>query len=653
MWQSFKLALRRGIEILLGIRSTERDPDAPMPLATRVTLNRSYFRKWLVLGALIGIVAGVGAIIFASAINLCTHFLMELGAGYRQPQPAGEGVTAVFPITRLWAIPIITTLGGLLTGIIVFCFAPEAEGHGTDAAIEAFHEKGGYIRPRVPLVKTIASAITIGSGGSAGREGPTAQIAAGFGSALADLLHLDDHDRRIAMLAGIGAGIGSIFKAPFGGALISAEVLYTHDIEAEALFPSFIAAVIGYSIYGAWAGWTPVFGTGDHYSFNRPITLIAFAILGIAAGLVGLLYPRVLYFLRDRFKALPIPNYFKPAIGGLAVGLIGLEFPQALSMGYGWVQFGIDNNFTHISALVMAALIFVKILTTSLTIGSGGSGGVFGPGMVIGGFLGAAVWATLHHLTPGLVGYPGSFVVVGMGAFFGGVAKAPLAVILMVAEMTNEYSLIVPAMLATMIALLITGNRSIYEKQVPTRLDSPAHKDDYALPLLQQLRVADAMRPIVATVTPETPLSSLGGMLDTYHFMSLPVVKNGHLCGIVTANDLTRATQRRVGQVPQTAAEIMSRRVAVVTPDETLYDAWLAMTRHGFKHLPVVRASHSDEVIGEVTLAAIGRALRLPDLLGDALPASEDEHHIDQGEQAETQDNHKTPPQPIASHPSL
>jgi CIC family chloride channel protein len=617
MLQSFKLTLRRGIETLLGIRHQETNPDAPQPLVARVALNRSYFRKWLVLGALIGVVAGLGAIIFASAINFCTYFLLQLGAGYHQPSPAGEGLTAIFPITRRWAIPLITTLGGLITGIIVFTFAPEAEGHGTDAAIEAFHYKGGYIRPRVPVVKTIASAITIGSGGSAGREGPTAQIAAGFGSALADLLHLDDHDRRIAMAAGIGAGIGSIFKAPFGGALLSAEVLYTHDLEAEALFPAFIAAVVGYSIYGAWAGWTPVFGTGHHYAFNRPITLIAFAILGIIAGLVGLLYPRVFYYVRDRFKAWPIPNFVKPAIGGLAVGLIGLVFPQALGLGYGWVQFGINNDFTKISALLMLALVFVKILATSLTIGSGGSGGVFGPGMVIGGFLGAAVWAALHRVAPGLVGYPGSFVVVGMGAFFGGVAKAPLAVILMVAEMTNEYSLIVPAMLATMIALLITGNRSIYEKQVPSRLDSPAHKDDYALPLLQQIHVADAMQPVITTVALDTPIAELHGLLEQYDFISLPVVEDGHLRGIVTANDLTRLDHRRSALQPETAGEIMTRRVAVVTPGATLYDAWLAMTRRGFKHLPVVAAPQSDEVIGEVTLATIGRALRLPALLND------------------------------------
>ncbi len=604
-----QLFVQHGVAWLLGGKPTELTGDTTLPLTARIRVNRSYFRKWMVLGTLIGIVAGVGAIIFYLAIALSTHLFLELGAGFTPPSPAGEGPTVVHPIARLWVIPLVTTLGGLLTGLLVYTFAPEAEGHGTDAAIDAFHHKGGYIRPRVPLIKTIASAITIGSGGSAGREGPTAQIAAGFGSTLADALHLDEHDRRIAMAAGVGAGIGSIFKAPFGGALLSAEVLYTHDLEAEALFPAFIASVVGYSIYGAWAGWTPVFGTGTSYAFNRPVTLLGYAGLGIVAGAVGLLYPRVLYGLRDLFARWRIPNHVKPAIGGLAVGLIGMLFPQALGMGYGWVQFGINNDFTQISAVLMLVLVFVKMLTTSLTIGSGGSGGVFGPGMVIGGFLGAATWAGFHAVAPGIVGSPATFVVVGMGAFFGGVAKAPLAVILMVAEMTNQYALIVPAMLATMIALLMTGDRSIYEKQVPTRLDSPAHTEEFTRSLLHLVRVAESMEPVIATITPTTNLLTMQALLQTHQFQSLPVIDGKHLVGIVTADDLTRAVRRHRDAV--TAAAIMSPHVVRAYPDETLYAAWTRMTRYGFKHLPVVTHADPDTVIGEVTLAAIGQVLQL------------------------------------------
>lgn len=598
-------------------RAARRGRGRPIQIYSRY--SRAYFQRWLLLGTLIGIVAGVGAIVFFSAIAFCTHLFLGLGAGFFPPNPASEGATVIRPIARPWLLPIITTLGGLVTGIIVFSLAPEAEGHGTDAAIEAFHEKGGRIRARIPLIKMIASAITIGSGGSAGREGPTAQISAGFASWLGDLLHLDDHDRRIAMAAGIGSGIGAIFKAPFGGALLSAEILYKRDFESDAIFPSFIASVVGFSIYGLWAGWKPIFGIGGHFTFDHPFNLIAYLLLGICAGVVGLVYPATLYHIRDFFKAWRIPQPLKPAIGGLLVGLIGLALPQALGMGYGYVQFGVNSDFTHMAGWLLAVLVLVKILTTSLTIGSGGSGGVFGPGMVIGGFLGGALWALLNTVAPALVtGMPaGAFVVVGMCGFFGGIAKAPLAVILMVAEMTGEYSLIVPAMLTTMVAYLITGDTSIYEKQVPTRMDSPAHKDDFALPLLRNMTVRDAMKPLAAqlptTVIPDTSLRDVAYMMRESNLRDIPVTQNGQFVGIISARDLASMPTDALESDTARARQIMRRPVARAYPDESLYTAWVRMSRKNLRQLVVVSHDQSAQLIGILAAASIAKLLRIPE----------------------------------------
>ncbi len=618
-WRRLAQQLRLLMRLLTGMGGQyplsplhPMDPADAGALAHWNRASRAYFQRWLVIGALIGVVAGLGSILFYAAIAFCTHLFLGLGAGFTPPSPAGEGVTRIQPIARPWLLPVITTLGGLLCGLIVYTLAPEAEGHGTDAAIESFHRHGGQIRARIPLIKLLASAITIGSGGSAGREGPTAQIAAGFGSWLSDLLHLDEHDRRIAMAAGVGAGIGAIFKAPFGGALLSGEILYKRDFEAEALFPAFIASVVGFSIYGAWAGWTPIFGRGGQFSFTDPQSLLGFLALGIICGLVGLLYPKILYGLRDFFHKIRIPNQLKPAIGGLLVGLIGLAFPQALGMGYGEVQFAINGNFLILSAWLMLALVFVKIVTTALTIGSGGSGGVFGPGMVIGGLLGGALWSGLHAWAPWMLGNTpaGAFAVVGMGAFFGGVGKAPLAVILMVAEMTGEFSLIVPAMLATMVAYLITGETSIYESQVDTRLDSPAHKRDYALPLLQSLTVRQALEPGQATAGPNATVAAMSGLLRAHEVASIPIVQDGRLIGLVTATDLARVPSSDTAVTR--ARQIMSRRVVRANPDESLYDAWLRMTQRGLRQLAVVERGETQRVIGIVTLKAIGRLLRQP-----------------------------------------
>src|SRR5579875_3244585 len=280
------------------------DDRTPLKHATLVTFLRRLFHlrrggthfespryllKWLFLSALIGIVAGLGAIAFFWAIGFVTDILLGRIVGYLPPNPAGEGGSVVMPFwsaARPWLLPVITTAGGLVAGIIVFTFAPEAEGHGTDAAIKAFHE-GKPIRARVPLIKLIASAITIGSGGSGGREGPAAQISAGFGSLLAKFLHLDAYERRLAIATGIGAGIGAIFRAPLGGAVLAAEILYKEDLEVEALLPGLIASIVGYSVFGVFSGWSPIFAVPANLAFSSPLQLLWYGLLGVLCGLVG------------------------------------------------------------------------------------------------------------------------------------------------------------------------------------------------------------------------------------------------------------------------------------------------------------------------------------------------------------------------------
>ena len=277
--------------------------------------------------------------------GLASAVLLGGIAGFFAPTPAGEGGSLGVVASRLYLIPLVTTVGGLCSGILVYGLAPEAEGHGTDAAIDAFHNKKGEIRSRIPLVKVVASAITIGSGGSAGREGPTAQMGAGFGSFLSKRFNLSVHDRRIAVAVGIGAGIGSIFKAPFGGAIMSAEILYMQDFEVETLLPAFIASTVGYSIFASYAGWTPIFGNLNLGAFNNPIVLPFYAVLGIICGLVGIVYVKGFYGTRALFQRLRIPRFLKPALGGLLVGIIGMFLPQVLGMGYGWLQILMSGNF--------------------------------------------------------------------------------------------------------------------------------------------------------------------------------------------------------------------------------------------------------------------------------------------------------------------
>ena len=234
--------------------------------------------KWLLVSSAIGVVAGVAAIVFDAAIRFVTEFLLGSVVGYMPPAPAGEGLTVVMPMEHPWRLPLVTTLGGILSGLIVFKLAPEAEGHGTDAAIAAIHHHEGRVRARIPPIKLVASAITIGSGGSAGREGPTAQISAGFGSLLAGWLGLDLADRRIAVAAGIGSGIGAIFRAPLGGALLASEILYLHDFEVEAIIPALIASIVGYTVFGSYCGFAPMFGDHPELALGPPVELVYYAV---------------------------------------------------------------------------------------------------------------------------------------------------------------------------------------------------------------------------------------------------------------------------------------------------------------------------------------------------------------------------------------
>lgn len=534
--------------------------------------TQRYLIKWLALSSLIGIVAGVSAIAFTYAIDFVTHIALGRGAGYLPPSPAGEGANGLTPILRKWALPIITAAGGLISGIIVFSLAPEAEGHGTDAAIDAIHHKRARIRARIPPIKLIASAITIGTGGSGGREGPTAQMSAGFGSMLADWLHLDVQDRRIAVCVGIGSGIGAIFRAPLGGALMAAEILYIHDLEVEALIPTLMASIIGYSVYGHYYGYVPIFGNLSGLGFAHPTQLLYYAMLGLLCGLGGLLYSKVFYGTVKLFHHMSLPRWIKPAIGGLFVGFLGLILPGSLHTGYGWVQIAMDKRLLTIPLWIVLLLPIAKIVSTSLSIGSGGSGGIFGPGMVIGGMLGASFWRLTYEIFPGMPLESAPFVIIGMMSLFGGIAHAPLAVMLMVAEMTGNLSLLAPAMVAIAISTAVVGDNTIYQSQLRTRADSPAHRVRLSFPLLSSLVVRDAM---VADQTENydssriilSPNEGLDVALDrlTAHGLSwAPVVDDDQFLGKLNVRDII--------QTYKLTLEKSVRRAGTLTPETIMFE---------------------------------------------------------------------------------
>ena len=469
----------------------ERIAGARDKVSGAISVWPSQFRL-MFLSIVVGIIAGLGAIFFDWLLATTLDVLIRPHTGYGEPgRGAAAAVVAAMASVHSYWFLIIPALGGLVSGLIVYSLAPEAEGHGTDAMIESFHLRGGKIRKRVPLIKILASALTIGSGGSAGKEGPIAQIGSGFGSIFASALKLKPRERRILVLAGAAGGIGAIFQAPLGAALFAPEVLYREtDFEYEAILPCVISSIMAYAVYTQFYKGGALFFPGP-VEFSLPTELLPYAIFGVVCALVGYVYVRVFYGSRDRFfKPLGIHKMVKPALGGLMLGAIAVLSPQITDGGYGWIQMALEGKIFWGTMLL---LVFLKIVATSCTISSGGSGGVFGPSVFIGAMLGGAFGFLGHKIAPGWVIHPNSFVLVGMGGFFAGVAKVPIASIIMACEMSASYTLLVPLMVVSSISFLLLRNTSLYEKQQVSRFASPAHLTEFARGMLERIRVGEAV----------------------------------------------------------------------------------------------------------------------------------------------------------------
>jgi CIC family chloride channel protein len=556
--------------------------------------------KWMVYFILIGIIAGAGSIVFHLLTTLGSHVFLDLLAGYRPPSAAGEPPLLDPSITLLnrWILLLLPALGGLLSGVLVYTLCPEAAGAGNDAAIEAYHEKGGFIRGRVPIIKTIASALTLSTGGSGGREGPIAQIGGGFGSFLATRLKLSDRERRIMLAAGMGAGIGAIFRAPLAGALFAAEVMYREmEFESEIIIPSGISSVVAYCLFCLVFGWGSLFESPP-FAFTNPLQLGPYLVLAAVVIAFGILYIKAFFGMQGVFQRLRVPRHVKPAIGGLCTGIIGFFLPEALGLGYGFVQLALENQ---LPVLLLLAIAVGKIFTTSFSIGSGGSGGVFGPSMVIGGCLGGVVGKTANIVLPGVVTEPGAFVIVGMAGFFTAVSNTPISTIIFVSEMTNSYHLLLPSLLVCALAFVFSRRYTIFSKQVPTKLDSKAHAGDFFVDILENIRVRELLPflrnvEIIPEDMPFRQFTRLFSKIEQHYF---PVVNGeGRFTGIFSINDVRKVLfSQDIGDLV-VMKDIARSDIIMTSPSEDLSTVLRKFTMRNIDSLPVVRDDDPSVLLG-------------------------------------------------------
>lgn len=571
--------------------------------AILVSLRQARSLRWLAYGIVIGAVTGLLAAAYFWAVEFFRMIFLHDLAGMNLPAPAGE---RIFEHTatgqhRPWLIPIFTSVVGLLTGFVVQRFIPETitgGTDGTDATIKSFHRQGGLIRPLVPIIRGIASIFTIATGGSAGREGPITQMGAGLGSWFAQRLKLSVRERRLLLLAGAAGGLGAIFRAPLGGALTAVEVIYREDFEAEALLPSIMSSVTAYSVFTFFFGSQPIFGIPT-FEFSDPRELLFYTALALACAGAGWLYVHTFRWFKFRLF-FPLMDkvglMWTTALGGLGAGLLGAFFPQVLSGGYGWLELAILGQ---IPALMLFAIVIGKTMATSMTIGSGMSGGMFAPALFVGGMSGGVVGQLAHQFWPNIAKQPGGYVLVGMAAFFAGIAKAPIGPLVMVCELTKGYGLLAPLMLASALCIVLCRKVSLYEHQVDDKFDSPAHAADATINVLEDLTVGQHFNPERVTVLEEgTTLKALTDIIANTAQLFFPVRDNlGRIIGILSIHDVRRFLFEE-GLFDLVVVRDLAGRPAALKPDDDLYTALLLFVDTDYGQIPVVDPDDPQAIIG-------------------------------------------------------
>jgi len=421
--------------------------------------------RLVTLSAVVGALTGLAALAMVYGIKVVELVLLRGVVGVVLSSSYAEGMEPYSPPERPWLLPLVMALAGLVGAVLVGVIAP-AECRGTDAAIRAYHTRGGVVKLSRSLLSLAVTALNLGAGGPAGREGAITFAGAGIGSAAARLFSLLPEERRVALVAGLGAGMAAIFRAPIGGALFALEVLYMRDIEAGALIPTLVASSVSYVVFASVAGWRSELylpGAGGHLA---PASLPYYVLLGAVAGAVGVFYAVLFRLISEALHGIRAPPLVKPTLAMAAVGALGVFFPQILTPGYRWMQQVVLGAVYPWWLFFLLALL--KMLVVALVLGNGGVGGVFSPGLFIGGMVGAGLWELLSHV-PGFGEPLYAFVVAGAASLFAAAGKTPLSVTVMAVEMSNTLAIAPAVAVAVATAYLMSGHYTVYSGKKEAR----------------------------------------------------------------------------------------------------------------------------------------------------------------------------------------
>ena len=543
----------------------------------------------IIIAIIIGVLAGFGAIGIRALIK-------ELSI---LSYPGNDNILAnIMAAPWYWKL-IVPVIGGLIVGPLIYFFAPEAKGHGVPEVMQSILLKGGMIRARVAIVKAIASAVTIGTGGSVGREGPIVQIGSSLGSTVGQFFGISSKRLKTLVGCGAAAGIAAAFNAPVAGALFAVEIILMDFAVAQfspIVISSVMATVVSHHFEGNFAAFqVPVYRLTSSYE------IIFYFVLGALSGLVSFLFIKLLYYSEDFFdNKFNFPEYLKPAVGGLGLGIIALLFPQIMGVGYDSINHALHGNMIWYIAFL---LIFVKIIATSITLGSGGSGGIFAPSLFMGAMLGYCFGWFAHTFFPSITSTPGAYALVAMGGLVAGTTRAPITAIIIVFELTNDYRIILPVMITSIISTILStklSRESIYTLKLLLR--NISIKEGAELNVMGSIFVKDVYSHTFDTINGVDNFSQVVNKVIRGKAPEFPVLNPaGSILGMISIYDIKDHLYERDSlQNLLIATDIASKNYEVQIQSDNCQHVLEKMRKYDREGLPVVDGKASNKVIGMI-----------------------------------------------------
>ncbi len=562
----------------------------------------------LVIAAFIGLSAGLANIMFRTVVDFVHNAVFEGGLvamwGEEGLDIFQSGESFLFPELgfKVLLLPLIPIFGMILLIPLSYFFPGQVNGYGFTKFLRKVNLEGGRIKFRNIFLKTISTSLTIGTGGSAGVEGPIAMVGGAVGSQVGQFFRVSGDRMKVYIAAGCAGGIGAMFNAPMTGVFFASEIVLLGTYQMSSFSALVVSSALATVVSRAYYGETPAFPIPDYNIVNPLVEIPLYVGLGIIIGVVAVMHIRLFYRLRDKFDIMPVHPFIKPLIGAFIIGMVGILFPQVMGDGYFYIEQVLNDRGV---LWVMFVLIFLKMAMTGVTLGSGGAGGVFAPALFIGAMVGGVYGAFFHMLLPDQVAGSGAFAAVGIGAFLGATTHSPLTAIFLLFEMTGNYKIIVPVMLASIIGTVVA--KHLNHDSIDTvdfSREGIDIQEGRETSVMRSLKVGLAMQEDVAFISERANVNQLLKIFSmasgSFYFPVLAESgdKAGQMVGIISLQDVKSIIHDEELRLCATVGNICTRNVVVLTPDDSFYDAMTMFVKKGIEEIPVVESQENHWVVG-------------------------------------------------------